>query len=223
MNSFFPSATDLPTDSPEPTSDTSESDSQSTTMCDTPGESDCLTTQTTVALSDTRFLTIALVAGILGGIGTAILVILVVLCVLIVTYRKKTTHIVTGSNNAHEQNQPQSGSHTQDGLSTMMSENAYDYIEPLSSNSVQQTATGRNVAYNARTDAVIVIQSNEAYDHRHQENGNAIYETIADQVGDSSTREPNHAYHAHSIAIVVSPNNAYGVSHACEEEEPYYI
>lgn len=220
-----PGAADCPT-TPTPTmcGTPGEADCLTTptavTMCDTPGEADC-STQTPAAAPDTasNSIVIAIIAGTLGGIGVAILVVAIVICTLFVVCRKKRPH---------QQNQSPQNDVSPDGLTTIRSENPYDYIESVEehfSSPYQQTAQELGVAYNARTGSATIIPPPNPPHSR--ENGNAVYETIGDRAANGTRRDEvetkaNCSY-APSNFVLVSPNSAYGVTCSHTEEDPYYI
>ena len=161
--------------------------------------------------------TVAIIAGVVGGVGGALLLGLLALGVLIVLvvlfkspYCKKTVIPAAQPSNS--------------GISTIASDNAYDYVV----NPVRlpgRNRVGQAVAYNAGANsAVIVTESNEAYDITaaagnsvHSANGahNAILQNgddVYEVVRDDESRG----------AIQTQNNCAYGVS-VNEIDDDYYI
>ena len=236
------STTDITTSTtPSPTTTeeddtTSEADHHSTTMCESPGDSDCMTTaQTTLsALPDPSDPNTVLIAVIAGGIGTAMLVIIVILIVVIISQRFcRQRRIVHARKNSQQlQNNGVQGTLGNRVSDTMRSVNNYDYIESTTLPRFNQYPhTADNVAYNVHAHATIMAESNQAYGvagvtgvtgvtgitDLTLENEDVIYEAI-DEVENGGKKnneiktEANHAYGMNSDGVVLSPNHAYGVS-----------
>ncbi len=193
-------------------SSSTTSDHQPTTMCAGLGEDNCLTTQIAMPLPDTNDFPIVLIAGILGGVGAAVLFILLFLCVLLMVYkcsrRKRAIHTATAASNACTDFQG-------DGRS----ENPYDYIDSStlpSSNHVQDAKTCSNVAYDAHTNTVIMAWTNEAYGTHP----NTVIMAQSNEAYGAHTNsvimaQSNEAYGAHTNSVIMAQSNeAYGVTRA---------
>ena len=174
----FPPATDPPTLS-----------STSTTACVNRNCSTEVTTGTPSGTSDD--LTVALSAGIAGGVGTAILIFAAVLSAIFVVYmcsrRRKSASqdLSVTQNEAYGLNQPHNGHQGDNHEGTLTSQNTYYYIDPLqipSSNQVSDSRTDRKINTQTNDTIYSVVDDNDA-----------IYEDI-DARQDDLEIEPNSAY-----------------------------